>query len=207
MGSDYSHKNIRLKREKRKSGNKGMLPDSIFIICEGEQTEKKYFDALITANRLLTVSAEGYGMNTDSLVKLAIKKSKEENFDQIWCVFDRDSFPKQNFNRAFLLAKKHNKIKIAYSNEAFELWYLLHFHYFNTGISRDQYKDKLSKELGYKYEKNSKTMYEILKDKQAIAIKHAKNLLKSYTEFNPEKNNPSTTVHLLVQELNKQKGS
>jgi hypothetical protein len=75
----------------------------------------------------------------------------------------------------------------------------------NTGIPRKDYCDKLTNLLGYKYEKNSEMMYEILisEGKQAIAIKNAENLLKQYQPNNPEKDNPSTTVHLLVQELNK----
>ncbi|TWJ56183.1 hypothetical protein CHCC5023_1520 [Bacillus paralicheniformis] len=46
-------------------------------------------------------------------------------------------------------------------------------------------------------------MYNLLKSKQSTAIKNAKRLLESYTSQNPENNKPSTTVHLLVEELNK----
>ena len=53
-----------------------------------------------------------------------------------------------------------------------------------------------------KYEKNSQTIYEELKDRQQDAIKHAKRLLQEYDRPNPETDNPSTTVHLLVEELN-----
>ncbi len=43
-------------------------------------------------------------------------------------------------------------------------------------------------------------------ERDRLGLKMLKfNALSSYTEFNPEKDNPSTTVHLLVQELNKQK--
>jgi hypothetical protein len=56
---------------------------------------------------------------------------------------------------------------------------------------------------GRKYKKNSETIYDELIDKQANAIKNATNLLKLYKPCNPAKDNPSTTVHLLVQELNK----
>jgi len=45
-------------------------------------------------------------------------------------------------------------------------------------------------------------IYEELKDKQQNAIKHAKRLLQKYDRPNPETDNPSTTVHLLVEELN-----
>jgi hypothetical protein len=146
-------------------------------------------------------------MNTRSLVEKALEirkkaKDNDEIFDQVWCVFDRDSFTLQNFNAAFDLAER-KKIKIAYSNEAFELWYLLHFHYFNSGISRDDYIEKLSKLLNEPYKKNNTEMYRKLMDRQPDAIKNAKNLLNTYSPPTPGKDNPSTTVHRLVIELNK----
>jgi hypothetical protein len=45
-------------------------------------------------------------------------------------------------------------------------------------------------------------MYAKLEDKQPQAIKHAKTLLASYDPHDPESDNPVTTVHLLVEELN-----
>jgi hypothetical protein len=82
------------------------------------------------------------------------------------------------------------------------LWYLLHFHFYNTGISRPDYQNMLTQLLRHEYKKNSKMIYEELKDKQQNAIKHAKRLLQKYDRPNPETDNPSTTVHLLVEELN-----
>ena len=41
-----------------------------------------------------------------------------------------------------------------------------------------------------------------VKNKQEDAIKHAKRLLLEYDRPNPETDNPSTTVYLLVEELN-----
>lgn len=117
-------------------------------------------------------------------------------------MFDRDSFPAQKFNEAVSLAKRTN-IKIAYSNEAFELWYLLHFNYYQTAMTRSDYYDRLSKLLDKKYKKNQKDMYTLLESKQSIAIRNAKKLLRQYTPRNPERDNPSTTVHLLVEQLNR----
>ncbi len=57
--------------------------------------------------------------------------------------------------------------------------------------------------MGESYEKNSDHMYKKLQYKQSTAIKNAENLLKQYDPPNPVNDNPSTTVHLLVQELNK----
>jgi hypothetical protein len=205
MGTDnlfWKRKNPSLRR---KSRNKGKPGKSFLIVCEGEKTEPNYFRAFRLSSA--TVKVEGCGMNTRSLVEkaLEIRKKAEDNdekFDEVWCVFDRDSFSLQNFNSTFDLAKRE-KIIIAYSNEAFELWYLLHFQYLDTGISRGDYKKRLSRLLKEPYKKNSTEMYRKLIDKQPIAIKNAENLLKTYNPRNPGEDNPSTTVHLLVKELNK----
>lgn len=46
-------------------------------------------------------------------------------------------------------------------------------------------------------------MYVLIKDKEKYAIKNARRLLDSYNGQRPfSKNNPSTTVHLLVESLN-----
>ncbi len=101
------------------------------------------------------------------------------------------------------MAKSKN-IKIAYSNEAFELWYLLHFQFFDSALSRNDYYPRLSKHLGCEYKKNSKLVYKTILDKQDTAIKNAKTLIEKYgNELNPENSNPSTNVFKLVEELNK----
>lgn len=205
MGTDNLFWKRKKQRLKRKSGNRGAPLKSFLIVCEGEKTEPNYFKAFRLSSA--RVKVEGCGMNTLSLIKkaLEIKKRTEldgQNYDQTWCVFDRDSCPLQNFNEALALAKR-KRIRIAYSNEAFELWYLLHFHYYDSAISRNEYKKRLTKLLGCRYEKNNPDMYAQLRAKQGDALKNAERLLKSYTPPAPGKDNPSTTVHQLVKELNK----
>jgi len=202
MGTDDLFKKAKISKEKRESKQKN-LPDRILILCEGEKTEPLYFNGFKKDFKLNNVTVEGLGANTDTIVQEAIKRQKD--YEQVWCVFDRDSFEKHHFNRAFAMIKKHKKIKIAYSNEAFELWYLLHFNYHDTAISRTQYKSKLSECLGETYRKNSPDMYEKLLSKQNTAIKNAKHLLSSYKNKNPEKDNPSTNVYELVELLNQYK--
>jgi len=178
------------------------LRERFLIVCEGEKTEPNYFRRFRVPKDVVDLDIRGIGANTSSLVQEAINLRNKEIYDQVWCVFDRDSFPADNFNSALALATA-NDISVAYSNEAFELWYLLHFHYYQTGITRASYIEKLSKLLQFKYEKNSEHMYDLLESKQPIAIRNAEKLLQEYSEFTPEKNNPSTTVHLLIKELNR----
>jgi hypothetical protein len=172
------------------------------IVCEGAKTEPNYFKKFRVPKSVIEIDVQGVGENPSRLVQSAIKLKAEadEEYDQVWCVFDRDDWPPQDFNNAIDTAKSNN-LKVAYSNEAFELWYVLHFEFLNTGIPRDDYIKKMTKLLGKKYQKNSDTIYDELINKQAIAIRNAEKLLAFYNPSSPGQDNPSTTVHLLVKEL------
>lgn len=107
-----------------------------------------------------------------------------------------------HIQRAVDLATQ-NGFGVAFSNQAFELWYLLHFDYHNTAITRADYCKRLGQKLGGEYRKNSTTIYDSLLGHQATAIANARRLLNLYTPRRPADDDPSTTVHELVEELNK----
>lgn len=174
------------------------IKQRFLIVCEGEKTEPNYFQSFRVPK--VVIEIQGLGENPSKLVQSANDLKSEDDYDQVWCVFDRDDWTKEDFNSAISSAKKY-EFKVAYSNEAFELWYVLHFEFLNTGIPRNDYIKKLTSLLGKKYQKNSTTIYNDLLDKQDIAIKNAKKLLEQYEPSQPEQNNPSTTVHLLVERL------
>jgi hypothetical protein len=197
---------------KRKNNYRGYSPRQVdtrevkqrfLIVCEGSKTEPNYFRSFRVPKNVVEVDVQGLGEDPSKLVKSAqeLKNKGGDDYDQIWCVFDRDSWPLENFNNAISSARSQG-FGVAYSNEAFELWYILHFEYLNTGIPRNDYIDKLSLLLGKKYQKNSKTIYDDLLDKQPTAIRNAEKLLTQYHPPVPANDNPSTTVHRLVQELN-----
>lgn len=180
----------------------------VLIVCEDGKSSRYYFESFPVDSQRIEISVLGTGMNTDSLVEEAVRKIEQaaksgRRYSDVWCVFDRDSFPLANYSRAFQLAK-NNKIKVAWANEAFELWYLLHYGYIDTGISRADYSRKL-REKGLVYDKADKTIYEKVKSLQERAIKNAAKLEKHWNECGhacPERENPSTSVHKLVEYLN-----
>ena len=177
----------------------------ILIVCEGAKTEPNYFKAFRVTS--CEVHVVGEGRNTADLVKSAKQKSDEaqrnkEPYDQVWCVFDKDCFSAEQFNAAVNMAK-HYGFYAAWSNEAFELWYVLHFEYLSSSIPRVQYCQKLTDCFGRRYQKNACDMYETLLAKQRQAIKYAEKLCGSFRGKTPAASNPCTTVHRLVEELNK----
>jgi hypothetical protein len=173
---------------------------TILIVCEGTKTEPGYFDGFRVA-QICEIDAQGTGYNTLSLVNEAIRLSKLHNYNQVWCVFDKDDFPNSDFDNAIQKARQ-NKFEIAYSNQSFELWYVLHYQYLTSSLHRRDYCRLLDTCLGKKYEKNSKDMYEVLLPRQKIAIENSERLLTIHSTT-PANSSPSTTVHLLVKELNR----
>lgn len=172
------------------------------IVCEGEKTEPNYFRSFRVPKNVAEINIKGVGENPSKLVNSAKTLKEQDEYDQVWCVFDRDDWPLEDFNNAIKKAESQG-FKVAYSNEAFELWYVLHFEFLNSGIPRSDYCQKLNRFLNRKYQKNSEEIYDELAGKQAIAIKNSINLLDQYAPHVPAgNNNPSTTVHLLVQALN-----
>lgn len=155
MGYSRKEEIAKLKRERKeakaaKKRNENVRERLVrfLIVCEGTKTEPFYFEALIK-NHISTVrevTIEGEGMSTVALVDetMRIKKDLERKnamtFDRVWVVFDKDDFG--DFNEAIEKARKFG-FQSAWTSEAFELWYYLHFEYLDTGIGRAEYIGKL----------------------------------------------------------------
>ena len=184
------------------------IKQSFLIVCEGEKTEPDYFKAFrMTA---ATVKAVGQAMNTMMLVSKAISireadQKRKKVYDQCWVVFDKDDFPAKDFNQAIQFAEK-NGFRVAYSNQAFEYWFLLHYNLYTGAIHRNQYKDMLTKLTGIPYSKSEgygAVMYNLLLSRQQQAINNAETVLAEISHGNPAEEESSTTVQRLVIELNK----
>lgn len=201
--------------KKTKKKTERELVTYFLIVCEGEKTEPNYFKSFPkkVGKIVYDIEYDGGGISTLKVVEKAIelKNNSKQKFDRVWAVFDRDSFKQTSFNSAILKAKAHN-IECAWSNEAFELWYLLHFHNRITAMKRNEYQksiedainDKLkSKKKPFKYKKNAPDMYSLL-DKygnQELAIKWAKDLDSRINGENFASYNPNTLVYKLIEEL------
>lgn len=188
---------------------------TILIVCEGKNTEPSYFNQFRLTSA--TVKPVGEGYNTISLVNRAIQMANQTSYEQVWCVFDKDDFDSVDFNNAILLADA-NGFGIAYSNQAFEYWILLHFNdHQGGGIHRDEYNDKLNKSLkefniSYDGKKNkivTEEIFELLdgidektgKERKMVAIERAEKIYDRLDHNNPANEESSTTVFRLVREL------
>lgn len=219
---------------------------NFIIFCEDEVSEPTYFKYFQTDK--IKVNCIG---NKKSMTKniasavlycrqynlFAQREEQEEEYivdgTQVWCVYDRDKAI-QNLeleNIQFdisIQAAQNNGIKVAWSNDAFELWVLLHFetvdendvdriNYYNrlTDIFRNLPNPNLSLQRimenpNFSYKANLKRQKEFILivrpeiiSKTAEAIQRAEDLENSYQGQNlhPHQKAPMTLVHHLVKEL------
>ena len=187
----------------------------ILIVCEGEKTEPNYFSSFSGMKRggtVYEVKCEGGKINTIQVVEKAIELRDRAAkagmpYDSVWAVFDKDSFPARNFNAAISKAKD-NGIECAWSNEAFELWYVFHFAFRNTPMSRKDYQKAITGYLsthlkGYSYKKNDPEMHRYLTEygNEVQAIKFAEKQAESFDHCRYAEHEPSTWVYKLVKLL------
>lgn len=182
------------------------------IMTEGE-TESTYFNHYKQQPNPIVHAIDQFDSKR-SLVEKSIAERKKrisygdfiEDLDEAWVVFDRDKSPsnpqdKTNFNEALQLAK-NNKISVAYSNDSFELWLLLHYQVVSSALHRDVICTKLSAHIGKTYVHGSKCdLFNEIKANRQKAISRAEQMLTEQGATPPESANPSTTIHLLVQKI------
>ena len=211
-------KRFERKAQKRQRNIRNKLA-YFLIVSEGVKTEPYYFESIrrtLPQNTLDNVDIEGAGKETLRIVDEAIsirdraQRDRNRFYDHVWAVFDKDSFPNTNFDNAIHKGKA-NKIQCAWSNEAFELWYLLHFQNVENAMSRVQYRPFIERELSkrsgqpFVYAKNRADMYDLLKmyGDEEQAIKRAEKLVENFNnDGDYARQNPCTKVHELIKLLN-----
>lgn len=205
------------RRRKRKLGIKDERPQTCLIITEGTETEVNYFQNMkeIINNRYRNreiqenypIKVEGKGRSTSVLVNEAIKRKNRGSFSKVWVVFDKDD--NSDFDEAVKLAEENN-IEVAWFNESFELWLLLHFQDLNVAISRNQYLSSLNNHFKSKninngvYSKSISNIFDVTMDKVDNAIIRSEKLREYYKEKGERlasNMNPGTTIDILVKEL------
>ena len=200
----------------------------ILVASEDGKSSVYYFDALndILKSHSATIGVipKGTGRNTQSLVNFVkkyrakwLKEIKEDididDFNEIWVAFDLDDFKGHKFDNAIHSAED-NGFHVAWSNECFELWYLLHFKSRVTAVHRDEIFEELTKLLGLdkNYTEFKGKEGEFLHRNMAHhpnvrqAIKRARQLYCSFlaAKVPPHKCNPCSKVFELVEKLLKQ---
>lgn len=215
-------------KKPRKQNNLETREYQYYIFCEGTETEPTYFKGFKKAieqnpiyKDMVLIEIQPCQAETMRVLGKAQKYIEENKITkgQIWCVYDKDDFPEKDFNQVVQATKNLNKkneeenkdiqYHAAWSNQCFEIWFLLHFSYYTSNTDRKKYKsalDEIFKKIGLeKYEKNIKNTFEILTQhgNPKNAIGNAKKLIEAGTGKTPSEISPGTMVHELVEELAK----
>jgi len=165
------------------------LKQSIYIVCEGTNTERIYFERIAQENDVFEKYAitvypseedqikaskkEGESIKTDAVNLVKLAKQEINNYDEVWAVFDKDGYTKHE--KAFSDAQKHG-IKLGFSSIAFEHWILLHYEQNRTAFPKSQNVIDYLEQAGYftGYSKKADiSIYPILKNLTKTAIENA----------------------------------
>lgn len=184
-------------RKVREQNNK------ILVVCGG-QTEKMYLEKFNIDLGEIKIVPILERKSPTQIVQFAIDMRLKNKYISTWCVFDKDDFT--DFDFAIALGEKYG-IKVAYSNQAVELWIILHFKVRNGQLHRTKYKQIIEKLLDREYDKTDEKLYKILKVKTATAIQNAKIGHQTHKKNGgqPSQWESCTTFYKLVEELNRWK--
>ena len=199
------------------------LKQSIYIVCEGTNTEPIYFEAIreqpdvfdkyaITVypseeDQIKASKKEGESIKTDAVNLVKLAKDKINNYDEVWAVFDKDGYTKHE--KAFDDADKHG-IKLGFSSIAFEHWILLHYEQNRTAFPKSQNVIDYLEDEGYftGYSKKADiSIYPRLQNLTQTAIENAAWLRREMAnnlaacDNKIYELNPYTTVDELVMKL------
>ena len=191
----------------RKS-KKLQIRNTFYILTNGKETEKNYFDLIKSNKSIYDVKIEYHNLSSLQLVKYGLTIP---NANQIWCVFDIDNTMEEN-----ILIPTINL-----ANKAFEVWLLSHYNKIHKSMDNNKLilemnkllkklninknYDKADKELLKKYFipnlktaiNNSKIIH------QKFIAEHEKN--NSFSDYKIWDWNPCCNVYQLIEALKLEK--
>lgn len=205
----------RIKEISRRPQKRRKRNPVVYLICEGTETEIKYFKRFRSRGcHIDIIPLSSQYKSADKLVQKA--EATMGNYvyypdegDVVWCVFDRDDNTDEMLQKAKKFAEKEG-YKLAFSNPAFELWFLYHFVDQRAVIESSSEVVQLLKQAGRLsgYKKNQ-DVYDILLPMQGQAIsragKRVRQLSADREDLFVRQSNPVSTVGELVEFLNSRK--
>lgn len=212
---------VRMNIEQAKYVPLPILPERHLFVTEGVKTEPLYLEGLINfiaqyrgsgvRNQLVVY---GGGDNTLSLLRRAeaYQQSDADDFQHIWLIYDKDDFPSDDFDNTFYRCLALNECFCTrgwerefhpiWSNECFEVWFLLHFMFLDANVHRTQYSGMLRNCLGKPYSKTDPSVFDSLYSLTDTAIRNAKKLMAAYSsEMPPSQRSPATNFYELAEKL------
>jgi hypothetical protein len=183
----------------------------ILIVCEGEVTEREYFEAFRRwcKNPRVDIDFESPAGVPLTVVRKARERRDQANreasrtgddylrYDEVWCVFDVDDHPGVASARATAAAAG---LRLAMSNPCFELWLLLHFAESPGMQHRHELQSRLRAHMPAVRDKHID--FDALAAGYDQAFRRAERLARDARDRGDEETgNPSTEVYLLTSSI------
>lgn len=181
------------------------------IVTDAAKTEKYYFEGLRNSlppdlARKLTIKVHA-GIVPGELVSYCLKQvAINPQYAEPWIVIDRDEVA--GFDDLIAEARHHG-IKVAWSNQCFEVWMSMYFgsiiHEDNAQRCTDRFGAVFAKATGSPYRKNDERLYAKLVDHgdEGLALRQSEKQLEKLSRglALPSDLVPCSTVHELVGEI------
>ncbi len=178
------------------------------LVVEGE-TEQIYFSQVRAHKRVTGITIIprlAKHSSVGHILKTALAEYEEHIYDQIWCVFDRDTIVRDGLGEETEeLAKKARKlgIQFAQSYPSFEVWFYLHFalplpHYLSQfSLIEDfrQFVPRYGKEQAWL---SCGELFKKLKEREGAAMENSQ-ALRERNKASPSEGNSSCDVDLLMK--------
>ena len=199
---------------RRNDSRRSIHPEYHLIVTEGTKTEPLYFKRITEIinekfHDRIQLEISGEGKNTISLFEEAkrIADSSINGYKHIWIVYDTDDFSAENIDQVEVLCNQATsdgrEFHALWSNQCIELWFLLHFSFFQSDLHRSEYFPKLSSCLNQisagKYEKNRTDIFDVLRPYISDAIRNAKKLEEVNLGKLPSASAPGTKLYEFLE--------
>lgn len=185
---------------------------AVFYVFVAGRSEEKYFNEVLRVKGKPLQVVRKDARDPLGLVKFAHRyltanrTQFDAELDQVWIICDRDSQGRPGEDdRSYLGAYREADRRgyfFGYSNDCFELWYLLHFVAVERETSRRDLLARLEKAMGAAYVKPYPLSVAVHHSGWEIAAMRADMISEAANRESPDSPclvNPSTNIHALVR--------
>lgn len=192
------------RQTRRSNPSREPLP-RVLIVCEGEKTERTYFEELrlerCLSPKLIVVvggGGEPRGLLDKAKVEADGASRKGDAYDAVWCVMDTDQHA--HLQTSIDTIKRRKRYRAAVSCPCFEVWLLAHFSDSTAALKPADAKASAERRISaYPVRKG---LYAELLPRQQTAFDNAQRLRDHHERAGSAlPANPSTDVDQLVGEL------
>lgn len=186
------------------------------MVAEGQGTEYDYLDHLNRAfgpdlGFLIGVPSQRRGLSASQVVDQACRAVGDPDLerDEVWALFDHDG--RRDIDEVIARARRHG-VQATLSHPSFELWLLLHFQDFAPAAQHGSNlvimkKLRAAHDAFAEYDDGDKRItdrrFDALQQNDGIgkAVGRARQLSGNFTSSAPSGRDPSTDMHLLIEQL------